>query len=58
MADMIDLAQEYIDEMHNKSIELIRSKIPPFTGFCANPDCGKPITKGSYCGKDCRDEAQ
>lgn len=58
MADLIDQAQEFIEEMKNKELEKIRSRIPPFTGYCANPDCREPITKGSYCGKECRDEAQ
>lgn len=56
MADNVDLAQEVTDLIQTTALEKARSNIPLFTGQCAN--CGDEITKGRFCGRECRDDAE
>jgi hypothetical protein len=53
MADIIDQAQE-VQERELASALNKLNKYPAFTGKCR--ECEEPITKGRFCGRDCRDE--
>ena len=54
MADTIDLAQELTEHMNERALATARANIPPFTGKCAT--CLEPISKGRFCGRECRDD--
>lgn len=49
-----DNLQDFQQEVLNKKLDNISKNIPPFTGKCR--ECAEPITKGYFCGIECRDE--
>lgn len=61
MADVLDLAQEQTEYLHEKRIKELRTRagtleVQP-TGYCLS--CGETVATGRrFCDADCRDDWQ
>lgn len=56
MADIIDEAAEWEEELRARALKLRKPNGPSPTGHCLNPDCDEELALGvRWCDADCRD---
>lgn len=56
MADIIDEAGEWEEELRAQAMRLRRPNGPSPTGFCLNAECEEALPVGQrWCDADCRD---